>query len=633
MIIATAGHIDHGKTTLVAALTGVDTDRLPEEKTRGMTIDLGFAYAPVDGGPVLGFVDVPGHEKFIRNMLAGVTGIDFALLIIAADDGPMAQTEEHLAILDLLGIGHGAVALTKTDAVDAARLQEVGDEIDLLLAGTVLDGAPVFPVSGITGDGVADLRAHLDGAAKSHHMRSRTGHFRHAVDRCFTVTGSGLVVTGTAFAGNAKVGDQLMLSPSGLSVRVRAIHAQNTDSDTGVAGQRLGINITGSGLSRDRVHRGDWLLAQAAHAPTDRLDARLSLLKTEKKPLRHWTPVHLHLGAIEVTARVAVLAGKNIPPGGSGLVQLVLDKPIGALARDKIVLRDHAAQRTLGGGHVIDPFPPKRGRARPQRLELLQLLDTDDDAAAFAALAGRSLYGFKTDQFARARNLDAAGLAAVLDGVPHHRAGGLIVGPDRWRQLTAAALQAATQAHAAKPDEPGFTEDSLRRAVDHRLDGVFFRGVLDDLEAAGSLKRSGASYALPGHTAEMTPADAKLWQQVEPLLVDGNFKPPIVRELADALGLDHVPVGKFLMRAEKLGLVLRVADNRYYLTGPIAELAELAQALAEANAGVLSVIAFRDHAEIGRNLAVNVLEYFDKAGFTKRAGDARRIVRPAAEVF
>ncbi|MDH5750455.1 MAG: selenocysteine-specific translation elongation factor, partial [Rhodospirillales bacterium] len=483
MIIATAGHIDHGKTTLVSVLTGVDTDRLPEEKSRGLTIDLGFAYQPLAEGAVLGFVDVPGHEKFIRNMLAGVTGIDFALLVIAADDGPMAQTREHLAILDLLGIEAGAVALTKTDLVDAARVRAVCDDIKALLDPTTLGGVPVFEVSGLTGDGVAALRDHLHDAAGHHHARSRRGHFRLAVDRCFTIAGAGLVVTGTAFSGEVRVGDKLLISPANIPVRVRAIHAQNQKSDTGAAGQRLGVNITGTGIGRDSVHRGDWLLAEPAHAPTRRLDVRARLLPDEARALRHWLPVHVHLGSAEVTGRVALLEGKNIPPGGDGLVQLVLDRDMVAVKGDKFVLRDTSAQRTLGGGVVIDPFGPKRGRAKPERLERLSLLETPDPAEAFSRVLEHSGAGLEVERFRLAWNLTDEEMTAILGSVDMIKAGAdddaVAYSPEVWSGFMGDTIRALDEGHERNPDKPGLEEEALRRYVRPRLTQPVFRSLLD----------------------------------------------------------------------------------------------------------------------------------------------------------
>jgi len=307
VIIGTAGHIDHGKTTLVRALTGVDTDRLKEEKERGISIDLGFAYLPAEDGSVLGFVDVPGHEKFVRNMLAGATGIDFVLLVVAADDGVMPQTVEHLAIVDLLGIERGVVALTKVDAVPDARRVEVRRDIARLLAGTGLEGADIVPVSTVTGEGIADLRLRLLAEAKALAARAATGRFRLSVDRSFALAGAGTVVTGTVLSGRVSVGDAVMLSPLGLAARVRAIHAQNRPAQQGLAGERCGLNLAGERISKNAVSRGDMVLDPGLHAPTDRIDASLRLLAGEPKPVTQWLPVRLHHAAASIGGRVVLL--------------------------------------------------------------------------------------------------------------------------------------------------------------------------------------------------------------------------------------------------------------------------------------------------------------------------------------
>ena len=320
---------------------------------------------PGPDGSVIGFVDVPGHERFVRNMVAGVTGIDFALLIVAADDGPMPQTEEHLAILDLIGVDDGAVALTKIDRVDPSRLAEVTEDIHILTMGTVLEGAPLFPVSGLTGDGVPALSTALEAAARRWQDRTSPGRFRLAIDRCFVLKGAGVVVTGTVFSGAVAVEDEVLLSPRGLKARVRRLHAQNRAADRGGRGQRLALNIAGPGLARDRVRRGDWLVAPAAGEGTRRIDARLRLLRSEPRPLSHWTSVHVHLGAADITGRVALLEGRRVAPGDSALVQIVLDEPTCARHGDRFILRDRSAQRTMAGGQVIDPFAPPGAAAGP----------------------------------------------------------------------------------------------------------------------------------------------------------------------------------------------------------------------------------------------------------------------------
>ena len=313
MIIATAGHIDHGKTTLVKALTGVDTDRLPEEKARGISIDIGFAYWKTPDA-LIGFVDVPGHERFIRNMLAGVSGIDYVMLIVAADDGVMPQTVEHLNIVNLLNVAHGVAVITKCDRVAPERVAEVVAGVKTLLADTRLAGIPVMPASAISGDGIEALRNELSAAAKAHQAREHAGrHFRYTIDRVFTKAGSGTVVTGTVVTGSVAVGDHLTLSPGGIEARVRGMQKQGGAAQQAAAGERCAINLSGVDLAQ--VSRGDWLVAPAIHAPTNRIDVRLQVLAGEALPLKHWTPVHLHLGTADVTARVAIRRGAVIEIG------------------------------------------------------------------------------------------------------------------------------------------------------------------------------------------------------------------------------------------------------------------------------------------------------------------------------
>ena len=325
MIIGTAGHIDHGKTSLVRVLTGVDTDRLKEEKKRGISIDLGFAYLRKDDA-TLGFVDVPGHEKFVHNMLAGATGIDFVLLVVAADDGVMPQTAEHLAIVDLLGVDHGVVAITKADMVSEERLAEVRTQIANTLATTTLRDAEIFAVSSITGQGIDDLRARLFAAAAQTARRPADGRFRLAVDRSFTMPGAGTVVTGTVLSGRVTVGDAVVISPSGLSARVRAIHAQNRPAETGVAGDRCALNLTGDKITKEAISRGDVVMDPELHAPTMRADVTVRVLQSETKPLTQWMPVRLHHASSEVGARIVLLGEEPTAPGTESLVQLVLDR-------------------------------------------------------------------------------------------------------------------------------------------------------------------------------------------------------------------------------------------------------------------------------------------------------------------
>ncbi len=638
MIIATAGHIDHGKTSLVRALTGVDTDRLPEEKARGMTIDLGFAYADVEGGGRLGFVDVPGHERFIKNMLAGVGAIDFALLVVAVDDGPMPQTEEHLAILDILGISEGAVVLSKIDRSAPGRVAEVDELVELLLADTSLSRAPRFPVSAETGDGVAALRRHLDTRAGALAARPARGNFRLAVDRCFTVSGAGLVVTGSVFSGRVAAGDQLRLSPKGRALRVRGLRAQNRECAEGLAGERVALNIAGPEIDRDVVTRGEWVLAPAMDAPTRRLDARIRVLPGERRPFRHWTPVHVHLAASDVTGRVALLEGRSLAPGEVGLAQIVLDRPIGAAVGDRLVLRDQTARRTIGGGPVIDPYSPARGRARPERLALLRAIDGRDGGRALAALLDAHPAGLPLARFERGWNLtgrEAGELYAAAD-LRRIEVGAETIGflPAHWAALRGDVVDALARWHERKPESLGANELELRRSLARSVAEPVLAAVLAELIEAREVGRRGTVLRLPSHRPQPTAREAELWSRIRPLLEAGELRPPRFREIAEELNLGLNGLEAFLGRAQQLGLALRVTENRSFLPETVLELAEMAEELAaEADEWLFEAKAFRDRAGIGRNLTIEVLEYFDRVGFTRRTQAGRRIQRPAAEVF
>jgi selenocysteine-specific elongation factor len=636
MIIATAGHIDHGKTSLVQAITGVDTDRLPEEKKRGMSIDLGFAYQPIENGKTLGFVDVPGHEKFIRNMLAGVTGIDYAMLIIAADDGPMPQTIEHLAILDLLGVSEGIVALTKIDRVDADRLKEVQGEIENALAGTCLEGSDILPVSAITGDGVQDVRDHLEAMSELLGDRAIEGNFRLAIDRSFTVPGAGLVVTGGVFSGKVTVGDHLVLSPQGTRVRVRGIHAQNKESETGIVGQRCAVNITGGELNKADVHRGGWLLAEAVHDPVPRFDARIRVLPSETRPLKHWTPVHVHLGAAEVPGRVAILEGKSIEPGETGLVQIVLDRRIGALKGDGFIIRDQSAQRTIAGGRILDPFGPARGRAKPERIAFLGAMSEETTVEALAQLLAQIPAGVDLSHFAIAWNLtpeDQSDLWAAADMVKvgaDEKATGLSL--EHFNSLGSTTIDVMQDWHGKNPDKPGPGVDALRRMLPNRVPLPVFEGVLENLVGDKKIIHLGAGYCLPGFEPKLAGKDDAMWKRVMPILESGYTKPPVVHALAEDLKLDPRALEKFLIRSAKLGLVCQVAKNRFLLPEAVLELGDMVEALG-ANEQEFGVKEFRDRSGIGRNLAIEILEFFDKSGFTWRSGDVRKVLKPVTEVF
>ena len=650
MIIATAGHVDHGKTSLVKALTGVDADRLPEEKRRGMTIDLGFAYLPGAGAngdaATMGFVDVPGHERFVHNMLAGVAGIECALLVIAADDGPMPQTREHVAILDLLGTRAGAVALTKIDAVEPARVAAVTKEITALLAGTSLASSAVFPVSSITCDGLPALLAYLQGL---NHTRTSTAHgrFRMTVDRSFSVAGAGLVVTGTIIAGEIAVGDEVRVLLAGASARVRGLHAQSHAARRASAGERCAINLAGSGLNHTDIARGDWIVATGAAAAVRRIDLRVRVLDSESRPLKHWTPVHAHIGAADVTGRIALLEADAIAPGESGLAQLVLDHAAGACHGDIVILRDQSARRTIGGGKVIDIHAPPRGRARPARLAFLKAMEPDDAALALQATLEVSSCGLDLTQFAACRNLNAVQIDALATGLNAALAatGGLrrinagsetdtAFLPAHWTAAHTAALATVAAWHKRTPNSPGIPEDRLLEGAHLPLSIASKSALANDLVASGQLVRTGAALRLPNHESGLRGADQAVWERAQAALTGAEARPPTVAELATTLKEPPRRLKEVLARAAQLQLCWRIADERFALPALVHTWAAHACALAGAERKERFTAAqFRDASGAGRNLSIEILEFFDRVKFTRRLGDARLLQCAPRDIF
>ena len=455
MIIGTAGHVDHGKTVLVRALTGIDTDRLQEEKARGISIDLGFAYLPTPEGRILGFIDVPGHERFVRNMLAGATGIDFVLLVVAADDGVMPQTIEHLAITDLLGIERGLVALTKIDLVSPERIAETTIEVMNALSATTISTAEVIPVSSVTGFGIDRLSDKVFRAAHFFGSRAATGRFRLAVDRSFTLAGIGTVVTGTIISGHVAVGDRVLVSPSGHEAYVRSIHTQNQPAEIGLAGDRCALNLAGRDIHKDAITRGDMVLDPTLHAPADRIDASLRILPTEPKELGQWTPVRLHHAAADVAARVVPLAGETIRAGTQTIVQLVLERPIAAAVGDRFIVRDTSGQRTLGGGRFLDLRAPARKRRGPERVAQLDAYAIADPKGALCRLLRLPPGYVDLSAFARDRALTDSEIERIVaqEGALRvaHRGGAAAFAPETWLQLKVNLRAALEKFHAQNP--------------------------------------------------------------------------------------------------------------------------------------------------------------------------------------
>ena len=632
MIVGTAGHIDHGKTTLTRALTGVDTDRLKEEKERGISIELGYAYAPLPGdrpgGDILGIIDVPGHEKFIRTMAAGVTGIDFALLVIAADDGIMPQTLEHLAILRLLGVRRGAVALTKIDRADGARLAQVETEIRNLLAATDFAGAPVFRTNATeAGDaGVAALLEHLAQVAAALPGRARDEQrlFRLGVDRVFTLIGQGTIVTGTALSGRVRPGDMLQLAPSGQQVRVRSIHAQNRAADSGVAGQRLALNLSGAG--KEDIARGSWVVAPALAECSERIDVELALTPDCGLTLKPWSPLHVHLGASHHTANVVLMDGSALVPGQTARVQLVLDAPVHAVPGDRFVIRNAQATATIGGGVVLDPFGPARKRRSATRQAWLQALSDYVASGDIGALLGCSPAGVRLSVLLRLTQLPADRIALPPDAerLPLQGGDALIIASADIAAQEARILAGLAGFHARAPDEAGPELWRLKRIVSPDMEDRLWSRLIDTLIGNGQIRQRGRNLHLPTHSVELSAEEQAQASLLLASLREGRYDPPWVREMARAHALPEAGVRKLLLKLSKRGEISQVVTDLFYHPAPLAELAQLIATLPEVQAA-----SFRDATGLGRKRAIQILEFFDRVGYTRRAGNIH-LVRPNA---
>ncbi len=621
-IIGTAGHVDHGKTVLINKLTGVNTDRLREEQQRGISIDLGFAPLSLSDGSMAGVVDVPGHEKFIHNMLAGIGGIDLVLLVVDVNEGVMPQTREHLQILQLLQIPRGVLVLTKCDLAEEEWIDIVEEEVRETLAGTFLDGAPACRVSAFRGDGLPELRQTIEAILKELPPRDEEGPTRLPIDRHFTISGFGTVVTGTLLSGSIRVGDTVEVLPPGETVRVREIQVHGDKAEIAHAGQRVALNLVG--LERSDLVRGAVVATSGFFTLTERFDARLNLLKEAPRPLKFRDPVHLHMGTARVTAKIALLDRDELQPGESALVQIHLDNPLVAHRQDRFIIRSYSPMTTIGGGQIIDPQPVKHRRFRAGVMQSLQELESGEGGFLVQKLAEQGCAKLK--ELEQASGLGRDRVTAQLEAL--ESAGQICRLGDQWMTAETARawqrilIEAVDQHHKAQALQPGILHATLKGSLPTKVAPKTFEALLEVHIAAGELTRREEWIARPDFVPEPTPAQQKLLAALEAVYRQAGVE---AKGRVDMLALAGTPENQ----AESLlaflfaqGTLIRLNDDSF-LHRHAYDQALAALKVHFAGHETLTLSAFRDRIGSARKQTQALLEYFDHQKYTMRKGDER----------
>lgn len=630
LILGTAGHIDHGKTTLVKALTGIDCDRLPEEKARGITIELGFAHLELPGGICFGIVDVPGHERFVRTMVAGVGGMDLVMLVIAADEGIMPQTREHLEICQLLGVRRGLVALTKRDLVDDDWLALVTEEVREYLVGSFLDGAPIVPVSSRTGTGLALLKEELARLAMGVEEKRGDGPFRLPIDRVFTVAGFGTVVTGTLLSGTVRTGDEVELLPASLASRVRGVQTHGAKTDTASAGQRVAVNL--QGVEHSEVSRGDIVVPRGVFRTTRAVDVRLDYLPSAPRELKHRATLRLHSATYEVAAQVILLDRNTLRPGDSAYARLRLKGPVLLLPGDPFVLRSYSPQATVGGGRVLDPAPTRHRRRSAEAVALLHALDGGADQEKVRLLVAESLFsGVPLDELLVRSGLSPkrgeAALAPLLSAgevVQAVREPRIMVGRDAFSSLQKLLMEEVESYLRDNPMKEGIGKEELKTRLPKRSDPRFFSPLLAALEKEGKVLVDRDLVKLPGRKGSVTAAQSGLQAKIGTALRDGGMEPPTLKELAAAVKSSEKEVLEHLNLLVRAGEAVKIKSDLFYARDSLGAIREkLVARLKET--GEITPGEFRELTGLSRKFMIPLLEYFDQEKVTIRIGDKRRL--------
>ncbi|MDA8164300.1 MAG: selenocysteine-specific translation elongation factor [Desulfobacteraceae bacterium] len=633
LILGTAGHVDHGKTSLIRALTGIDTDRLKEEKERGITIELGFAFLDLPCGHRLGIVDVPGHERFVKNMVAGASGIDLVAFVIAADEGIMPQTREHFDICRLLGVERGLVVLTKIDMVDPEWLELVQEEVREFFAGSFLAEAPLVRVSAVTGEGIPEVRSVLDRLVRESELTEAYGPFRLPVDRVFAMKGFGAVVTGTSMSGRIGVGEEVVVYPKGIAARIRGIQVHGGERKEVEAGNRTAINL--QGVEKEAIGRGDVLASPDSLRPSYVLDADFLYLAGNAKPLKNRTRVRVHLGTAEIMGRIALLEQEELEPGATADVQLLLEEPVGTWPGDRYVVRSYSPVYTIGGGGILNGAAPKRRRFKEANREVFALYHegTPEDLVLLH-LREAGVGGLTASELAIKMGVFGNRLKKILNG-PISARQVLVADSERQRLVAAGVynglkertLAILAEFHQQQPLKPGLSKEELRTRIHRQLDPRLFQMLLQELiQKEGKLAQDEASVRLASHQVALAASDQNVRDEVEALYRRAGLQPPTVKEvLAQLAGTPRALVQEILEMLARERVTVKITEELYFHAASLDDLQQRLVALLQKE-GEIDAQGFKALTGLTRKFSIPLLEYFDRNKITIRVGD-KRILR------
>ena len=631
MIFATAGHVDHGKTTIVTALTGTNTDRLPEEKTRGLTIDLGFAYTNLSRDVRVGFVDVPGHERFIKTMVAGIGGIDAVIFVVALDDGPKPQTYEHLKILELMGVGLGVVVFTKSDAVGAEHSLFAQKKTEQMLIGTFLEESPRCVVSKNDERTFVKLSEILLNLSRSKTKRETCGYSRMLIDRSFSVVGSGQVVTGSIISGEIKKGQSISHLPSGQVIKVRELRVHGLEATIGGKGERCAINLSGKELSGFVINRGDSLVSDFIAHSTSKFFA---IVKVTDKGLKNRYAFHLHLGTSDLIGKIYFYNRVSEDMENNRYALIILNSECHVMKGDRFVIRDSAASTTLGGGIVIDPWPDRKLRGK-NRYDWLLSVAEDSPKKVLKSLLSTHSSGLWLDNFRRLCNIRISEMPSIIPlkdiTIVPSKNGQLIASSSSVEQLKVRVIEEVKNFHKENASASGMTLKKLTESIFNKptkIDETFINELIEILVENGLIFKTGGLVALKGFKAAVSANFEKAWERILPFLKSENFKVPVIADLTIRLGMPDKQLKSILKEAVNLGRIVKISEKRYFLKGDVNRLRILCNELSlDMPNAQFTAANFRDKAKIGRNMAIEILEYFDSIRFTVRKGNVRTVLR------